>query len=359
MREIETKLRHGMSQNGIHPATQDEIVQFITSFALYGFPESHAASFALIAYASAYLKCRYLAAFTAALLNNQPMGFYHPSTIVKDAQRHGLRIKPVDVLHSDWNCTLEEESSSSAANNISMRMGLRYVRGMRADAGQALVSERQRRLFTSVDDLRQRVPELTKSDMVMLAQIGALNSISKNSTPELDSHRRHALWNVDRVAQPAGPLLEPLPENDPSSPLARMTPEERLVADFHGTGLTVGPHPMAYRREQMQRLNVLRAIDLKNVANGKRVRVAGSVIARQRPGTAHGFIFLSLEDETGIANIIVRPDLYNEDRLVLIRERFLLVEGIMQNQENVLSIKAERLRSVNISAAEMQSHDFH
>jgi error-prone DNA polymerase len=238
-------------------------------------------------------------------------------------------------------------------------MGLRYVRGMRADAGQALVGERQRRLFTSVDDLRQRVPELTKSDMVMLAQIGALNSISKNSTPELDSHRRHALWNVDRVAQPAGPLLEPLPENDPSSPLARMTPEERLVADFHGTGLTVGPHPMAYRREQMQRLNVLRAIDLKNVADGKRVRVAGSVIARQRPGTAHGFIFLSLEDETGIANIIVRPDLYDEDRLILIRERFLLVEGIMQNQENVLSIKAERLRPVNISAAEMQSHDFH
>jgi len=353
MQEIEAKLRAGMSANGIAPATQDEIVQFIVSFALYGFPESHAASFALIAYASAYLKQHYLAAFTAALLNNQPMGFYHPSTLVKDAQRHGLRVKPVDVTRSDWNCTIEDDSDRKT---IALRMGLRYVRGLREAAARELLAQRALRPFGSIDDLTLRVPSLTKRDLVMLAQIGALNRIAQG---ESKPHRRDALWQVERVAQPAGPLLEALPEDEVASPLAQMTTEERLVADFHGTGLTTGPHPMSYRRAQMDAMRVLPASALKSVPDGRRVRVAGAIIARQRPGTAHGFIFLSLEDETGISNVIVRPDIYDRDRMILLRERFLLVEGIMQNQENVLSVKAERLERLHISAATMQSHDFH
>ncbi len=369
MREIEAKLRQGMTQNGIAAVTQNEIVQFISSFALYGFPESHAASFALIAYASAYLKQHYLAAFTAALLNNQPMGFYHPATLVKDAQRHGLRVKPIDITCSDWNCTLEsaeseeEEEEDAQRSTIAMRMGLRYVRGLREAAARELLTQRALLPFTSIEDLTLRVPSLSKNDLVMLAQVGALNPICRDVasyvTTKAQPHRRDALWQVDRAARAAGPLLESLPEADLASPLAQMSTEERLIADYHGTGLTVGPHPMAYRRAEMDAMRVLRAIDLAKVADGRRVRVAGAIIARQRPGTAHGFIFLSLEDETGISNIIVRPDIYDRDRLILLRERFLLVEGIMQNQENVLSIKAERLERLNVSAAQMQSHDFH
>src|SRR5437016_4093210 len=176
MKEIETKLRVGMERNGISPDAQEQIILSITSFALYGFPESHAASFALIAYASAYLKCRYLAAFTAALLNNQPMGFYHPATIVKDAQRHGLRVRPVDVTRSHWPCTLECECGGDAPHNregckLSLRMGLRYVRGLREEAAQTLVRERSLRPFSSVDDLAQRVRELRRNELNILAQI--------------------------------------------------------------------------------------------------------------------------------------------------------------------------------------------
>ncbi len=249
MKEIEARLRSGMTQNKISSKAQEEIILSITSFALYGFPESHAASFALIAYASAYLKCHYLAAFTAALLNNQPMGFYSPATIVKDAQRHGLKVLPVDVTCSDWKCTLELNGVAPA-----LRMGLRYVRGLREEAAQALVRERTCAPFTSIHDLTHRVPELRKDELTTLAEIGALNSISLDiPTPERTRgaeesrsqlHRRDALWQVERAVRHSGPLLENHPEPDSPSPLAPMTHEERLVADFRGTGLTVGPHPM-------------------------------------------------------------------------------------------------------------------
>ena len=157
----------------------------------------------------------------------------------------------------------------------------------------------------------------------------------------------------------SGPLLEEFSEPDSPSPLQRMNYEERLVADFHGTGLTVGPHPMAYRRAEMTQLSVRSAKELSQIANGKHVRIAGSVIARQRPGTAHGFVFLSLEDETGIANAIITPDLLQKNRVLVTSERFLLIEGILQNQDNVISVKAERVLPLSISAAEMSSHDFH
>ena len=362
MKPIEEKLRAGMTRNGIRGETQEQIIQSITSFALYGFPESHAASFALIAYASAYLKCHYLAAFTAALLNNQPMGFYHPSTIVKDAQRHGLEVLPMDVTRSDWRCTLEP---SAISRQPSVRLGLNYSHGLREPAGQALVRERSLAPFTSVQDLARRVPELHKDELRTLAEIGALNAVGSGRWPvasesqNLDFHRRDALWQVERAVRWSGPLLDELPEMDGDSPLAAMTDEERLVADFRATGLTVGPHPMQYRRAEMKRMGIYRASDLAHLPNGRRLRIGGCVIARQRPGTAKGMMFMSLEDETGIANAIVAPDLLQKNRVLLISERFLMIEGILQNQDNVIHIRAERASPLSVTRAETASHDFH
>ena len=378
MRDIEAKLREGMVRNGIVGEAQDQIIQSITSFALYGFPESHAASFALIAYASAYLKCHYLAAFTAAMLNNQPMGFYHPSTLVKDAQRHGLKFKPIDIVHSNYECTIEpsvvssqfsvkaqtmneqtENRQPTTDNPLLVRLGLNYVRGLRAETAKAIVAERQRGSFESITDLARRVPSLGKNELVMLADVGALNAIGTHDNPGLKLHRRDALWQVECAARHTGPLLEGIQELDQASPLSRMTNEERLVADFRGTGLTVGPHPMAYRRSDMALRGVLPAIALPRLPNGRRVKTAGCVIARQRPGTAHGFVFLSLEDETGIANAIITPDLFEKNRLLVAGERFLLIEGVLQNVDNVVSVKADRVLPLDITSAHTSSHDFH
>jgi error-prone DNA polymerase len=431
MKEIEAKLRAGMTRNGISHEAQEQIILSITSFALYGFPESHAASFALIAYASAFLKCHYLAAFTAALLNNQPMGFYSPATITKDAQRHGLRMLPVDVMRSEWMCTLEAapsieyrvlgttfpapESSPAIETFViptperkrgaeesqlcsqpgtrcsqhapAMRLGLRYVRGLREEGAQALVRERTRAPFISIHDLTRRVPELRKDELTTLAEIGALNSVASSEhrvpnqnfviptnerkrgeeesrNPQLGTrysllHRRDALWQVERAVRSSGPLLESLPEPDSPSPLQPMNHEERLVADFHGTGLTVGPHPMAYRREWLNAMGIRRASELRDIPSGKRLRIGGCVIVRQRPGTAKGFVFLSLEDETGVANAIIAPDLFHSNRLLLASERFLAIEGILQNQDNVISVKAERVLPLFVTKAETLSHDFH
>jgi error-prone DNA polymerase len=362
MQEIEQRLRGGMEQKGIRKETQEEIITQITSFARYGFPESHAASFALIAYASAYIKCHYLAAFTAALLNNQPMGFYSAATIVKDAQRHGLRVRPVDVLRSEWLCTMEgakrRGGASPSPTGVSteapcLRIGLRYVHGLRETAAQALVRERQKGFFEGIDDLAKRVPELQKGELVTLGEIGALNSLRK------EMHRRTALWQVERAARPAGPLLDLIPEDGEASPLERMTDEERLVADFHGSGLTTGRHPMTYCRAALDAQKVKRATDLERLPDGEYTGVAGCVIVRQRPGTAKGFVFLSIEDETGVANVIIKPDLYEKYRLAINREKFLRVEGVLQNQDNVVSIKASRIMPISVSAADMQSHDYH
>jgi error-prone DNA polymerase len=378
MRDIEVKLRLGMAHNGIVGEVQDQIIQSITSFALYGFPESHAASFALIAYASAYLKCHYLAAFLAAMLNNQPMGFYHASTLVKDAQRHGLKMRPIDIAQSDFVCTLEKVKTSSTRESdvrdrghelkaddlFAVRLGLNYVRGLREEVAQAIVEERRRGPFNSIADLSFRVPGLRKNELVILAGIGALNSVGqaqyeRSTIGSLTLHRRDALWQVERAARHSGPLLEGIQEIDVASPLKQMTREERLVADFQGTGLTVGPHPMAYRRSELTRRGIESAEALPKLPNGKHVKTAGCVIARQRPGTAHGFVFLSLEDETGIANAIITPDLFEKNRLLLVSERFLLVEGILQNIDNVVSVKADRVLPLEVTAASTSSHDFH
>jgi error-prone DNA polymerase len=350
MMEIEVRLRAGMTQNGITPKAQDEIVQFITSFALYGFPESHSASFALIAYASGFLKARYLAAFTAALLNNQPMGFYSAATLVKDAQRHGLKVRPIDVTRSNWDCSLEE-----ANGKIAMRIGLRYVRGLQQIAAECLVEARKKRQFGSIEELARRVPELSRANLRMLAQIGALNNISADTK----LHRRDALWQVEKATQRVGKLLEGVIEQDSVSPLKQMEVEERLVSDYHGTGLTTGPHPMFYRRAEMHKLNIKSAAEMRAMAHGKRATVAGAVITRQRPGTASGLIFLTLEDETGYANVIVMPHVYEAYRQAVLEPKFIRVSGIVQNQDGIVHLKAEHVEALSVSAAPMASHDFH
>jgi error-prone DNA polymerase len=267
-----------------------------------------------------------------------------------------------------------------------VRLGLNYARGLREPAGQALVRERSLAPFASVQDLARRVPELRKDELTTLAEIGALNAIGdspqshrdteknqKNSSvpePALSAaegclrgervfHRRDALWQVERAVRWSGPLLDELPEVDGESPLAAMTHEERLVADFRATGLTVGPHPMQYRRAEMNRMGIYRASDLARVPDGRRLRIGGCVIARQRPGTAKGIMFMSLEDETGIANAIVAPDLLQKNRVLLISERFLMIEGILQNQDNVIHIRAEKVSPLRVTQAETASHDFH
>jgi error-prone DNA polymerase len=354
MKDLEGRLRAGMTRNGICPEAQNNIVQGISSFAMYGFPESHAASFALIAYASAYLKVYYLAAFTCGLLNNQPMGFYAPSVLIKDAQRHGMRVRPIDVQRSAWLCTLEHETNGS----LSLRIGFNYAKGLRQSSAQALLASRASDgPFATADDLALRVPELNRKELVALARIGALNTLGNVE------HRRDALSQVEQAGRPSGPLLREVGGGAfttvTSMPLKQMTTDERLAADYAGTGLTTGPHPMTYLREELRQKGFLTAEELTQGHTHQFVRIAGCVIARQRPGTAKGFVFLSLEDETGIANIILTPDIFERDRILVTRNRFLRIEGSLQNQDGVVHVKAQRIVPLEIADMDIRSHNFH
>jgi error-prone DNA polymerase len=451
MHRIESKLRAGMARQGITGEPAEAIVKSITSFALYGFPESHSASFALLVYASAYLKAHYPAAFYTAMLNNQPMGFYHPATLVKDAQRHGVRFAPIDVQESDWLCRVEPDGR--------VRLGLMSVNGLRAEMGKLIAdpafgagsglgvrrsaldrdatdsrvedaaaftacpkcgcddqsmleetptggffcnicahgwgetpaheagcldasgSSAERRVpsadasagprYASIDDLIAKTG-IRRDELATLAAIGALNAFGHD--------RRSALWQIERAIRPAGELFgedrssepgcaepserhephAPSAERPPASPLRPMSPPERLMADYAGTSLTIGPHPMAMRRAELALRGILRASDLPGGRHGRRVRVAGAVITRQRPGTAKGFVFLTLEDETGIANIIVRPDLFSDQRVAIVGAPYLIVEGTLQIQEGVTSIKADRVVPLTGGGGEPapESHDF-
>jgi error-prone DNA polymerase len=309
------------------------------------------------------------------------MGFYSAATLVKDAQRHGLKIKAIDVTCSGWFCTLEQiaehgchplGSEKSLNNNaqFAVRLGLRFVKGLRSEIALEIIRQRALRPFASIDDLEHRVPMIQKSELVALAEVGALNFISGSGSRS--THRRDALWQIERAARHAGPLLESseamkmrgeglehAPDTENHSPLLRMTPEERLVADFRGTGMTIGAHPMAFHRPQMKKQGVRSAVELRHLPHGSHVRIAGGVIARQRPGTANGFVFLSIEDETGIANAIITPTLFDRYHVLVVHQQFLLIDGELQNQEGVVSVKAARIRPLRITSAKTISHDFH
>ncbi|MBI1357908.1 MAG: DNA polymerase III subunit alpha [Acidobacteria bacterium] len=345
MQEIEQRLRAGLAQNGIIGEAAEQIVLSITSFALYGFPESHAASFALLAYASSYLKRHHPAEFVTALLNCQPMGFYSPAVLVKDAQRHGVRVRPIDVTVSRVECFVPEDRQ--------VRLGLRYVSGLASASAERIVGERERAAFRSIDDFVRRVRP-AKDELDVLAEIGALNSLGERV------HRREALWQIEKAWRPAGPLLESLDEGaGEPGPLEAMTPLERLDADYRGAGMTTGPHPLFYFREQLREQGVASARDLDRIGHGRRVRVAGAVITRQRPGTAKGFCFITLEDETGVSNLILNPDVFQDFRMVVLNESFLLGEGILQKVDGTIAVKTDRVDPLGRIDLELQSHDFH
>jgi len=342
MIEIEKRLRSGMTERGIGEAAQDQIVKSITSFALYGFPESHAASFALIAYASAYLKAHHPAAFYMALLNAWPMGFYHPATLVKDAQRHGVKVLPIDVNRSGWNCRWEDGG---------VRLGMRFVRGLRATAGETVERAQP---FASVDDLARRC-RLRDDQLTKLADAGALASHGLT--------RRAAMWQAARAARDSGELFAEmknslLPRNEKPHPLREMSPVEETLADYQSAEITTGPHLLEHFRARLKQDNVLSAADLKHVANGSRVTTAGAVIVRQRPGTAKGFVFLTLEDETGLSQAIVNPQLFSDCRSTILGHSGLIVEGIVQNGEGQASVRAERFWPLE-GLHDVQSYDFH
>ena len=338
MGAIEARLRAGMEARGIGAAARDQIVKSITSFALYGFPESHAASFALIAYASCYLKAHHPAAFLASLLNCWPMGFYHPATLVKDAQRHGVAVRPIDVTHSGWKCRWEERA---------VRLGLRFVQGLREATGRRIEEEQARAPFAGAEELARRCA-LRPDELSRLAEAGALAGFGRG--------RRAALWQVAKVARPAGPLWDALPADDPS-PLPEMTPEEETVADYRASQMTAGPHLMEHWRARLSARGILSAGELAQVPDGRRVQTAGAVIVRQRPGTAKGFVFLTLEDESGLCQAIVRPDLFKQYRSVIVGSGSLVVEGRLQKQDGTLSVRGERFWSLDEFAA-VPSHDF-
>jgi len=298
---------------------------------------SHAASFALIAYASAYLKAHHPAAFACALLNAWPMGFYHPATVVKDAQRHGVPVRPIDVTQSAWKCTLEDGA---------VRLGLRYIQGLRAEAAERLVAARP---LGSVAEAAQRA-ELTRSELETLAHAGAFAA--------LGLARREALWQAAAVERDSTSLLARVRPQAAGAPLPPMTPCEETAADYAATRLTAGPHVMAHLRSRLAADGVLAARALEQVPHGARVRVAGHVIVRQRPGTAKGMCFLTLEDETGTANAVVTPPLYERARVVLNTSPLLEVEGRLERVDGVTHVRAARFRRLEAPASVPEGHDY-
>jgi len=361
MQKVSVKLRAAMTRKNVAPNVIGKIIQSISSFALYGFPESHAISFAILAYGSAYLKVHRAPEFYASLLNNQPMGFYTPATIVKDARRHGLKIKPVCVAQSDFRCTVVSDDT--------VRLGFCLVNGLRQEHAEELVRQHQDRQFHSLDDFKRRVP-LSKEELRALAELGALNCFVE--------HRRAAMWEVEEVmhddllgsARVSPKQFSESPRKrdafastrdtcatQSESPLPAMTLPECVRADYETMNLTTGPHPMKLLRENLP--NVWRATDLAQARRGAIVQIAGNVICRQRPGTAKGFVFISLEDETGVSNAIVDPNLFERFRLLITEEAFLLIEGEVQNSDGVVLIKTRDIKPLpHEQLVGADSHDF-
>jgi error-prone DNA polymerase len=353
MQRLESRLRRGMDERGIAGEAQEAIVRGIHSFAFYGFPESHSASFALIAYASAYLKRHHPAAFLAGLLNAYPMGFYSPGTLVKDAQRHGVDVRPIDVARSHWACSLERGGSEPVLpRRTAVRLGLRYVAGLRRESGEAIACERARAPFRGVADLAKRAP-LRRDELDALAELGALASIDPAART-----RRAALWQVAALERDPTSLFAGRPPAEAGCPLPEMTPWEVTLADYRRSGITTGPQMLASLRPALRERGVLTAAELRRVPDGRLVRVAGHVIVRQRPGTAKGFCFVSLEDETGISNAILTPKEYRRFRVPLHEAKVLLIAGPLQNVDDVIHVRVRHLEPLVAGEELPRSHDY-
>jgi error-prone DNA polymerase len=343
MQLIDERLRKGMQEKGLSPEAQESVHRYITAFALYGFPESHSASFALIAYASAYLKCHHPAAFLAGLLNAWPMGFYNPATLVKDAQRHDVEVRGIDVMHSDWMCTLEGSDSPAT------RIGLRFASGLREETAEKLVAERNHRLFRDLADLSSRVP-FRRDELDTLAELGALSGLA-------GSGRRDALWQVAALERDPNSLFSGKPIADAPSPLPKTTPLEDTLADYRLAGLTPGPQLLVHLRPELERQGIVQAKELREMPNGRYVKTAGHVIVRQRPGSGR-VCFVTLEDETGTSNSILMPEIFKKYRAVLHTSPVLRIEGPLQNVDGVIHVRAKHLEAVPLRAQLPRSHSY-
>jgi len=366
MGRLEARLRSGMTARGIVGPAQEEILRGITSFALYGFPESHAASFALLAYASAFLKAHHPAAFLAALLDAQPMGFYSPATLVKDAQRHHVEVRPIDVARSMWECTLENDGLRSACGKPqaaapgarsavcppAVRLSLRYVAGMREEAARRIEVERARQPFSSLADLAKRT-DLRRAELDALAELGALSSIDATART-----RRSALWQVAALERMPGSLFAGMPPPEEPSPLPETSALEDTLADYRTSGITTGPQILSHLRPELEARGVLSAEQLRRARDGSLVCTAGHVIVRQRPMSAKGFCFLTLEDETGTSNAILTPATFQRFRVPLHAASIVEIRGPLQSVEGVIHVRVRELRALTMREPLPHSHDY-
>jgi error-prone DNA polymerase len=329
LRPFEEKLIRGMRERGYSEKFARQIFHQIEGFGEYGFPESHSASFALLVYVSCWLKRHEPAAFTCALLNSQPMGFYSASQLTQDLSRHGVEVRPVDVNHSDWDCSLERREDGTAA----MRIGLRQIKGLSEAAGKKVALLRKKEAFSSIQQLLERAG-LNRRDLSALAAAGALKS--------LDGHRHKVRWAVAGVEEPT-PLLTALDRYEAAPMLKKPTEGQNIVADFKSLGLSLERHPIALLRERLDRRRYIPAAQLAAMPTGRQVRVAGLVITKQRPGTASGVTFITLEDESGHVNLIVWRKTAEEQRDVLLAARLMGIEGELQIEGKVIHVIVHRM----------------
>jgi error-prone DNA polymerase len=371
--QFRQKLIEGMLARGLTQQFAEQVFNQIRGFGEYGFPESHSASFAQLVYVSAWLKCHYPDAFCAALLNSQPMGFYAPAQLVRNARDHGVDVLGVDVNESGWDCGLEMRNGEWGMGNEaalptacpfpiphsriphSLRLGLRQILGLSEAHGRAIEAARHWGPFLSITDFARRTG-LGPAVISRLAAADAFGSLA------LD--RRGAMWQALAVEPPSHelPLLSSLPpEDDPLVPLPEMPPQEEVFADYRTTSLSLREHPIAFHREWLTSQRILPAGELVNTENGRMVRVAGLVLVRQRPGTAKGITFVTLEDETGAANLIIRPDVWQKFYRAARTASALVAHGRLQHQQDVIHVLVTRLEDLSelIRGMRSQSRDFH
>lgn len=338
--KFQTKLIHGMLARGYTQEFADRIFKQLEGFGSYGFPESHAASFALIAYASSWMKCHHPDVFCCGLLNSQPMGFYAPAQIVRDAQAHGIEVRPVDVNHSRWDCTLEPTGRNG---RLAVRLGLRMVKGLVNADGAMIVLARSDAAFTSIEGVWLRA-KVQVASLEKLAEADAFGS--------LDLKRRDALWKIRGLSDAPLPLFAAADERDgqsraegaePEVSLVPMTGGREVVEDYRSKGLTLRHHPVTFLREELERRRMIRCIDLKRIRDGQRVTVPGLILVRQKPGSARGVTFMTIEDETDVANLVIWPSLFEKQRRLILSSGMIACRGRVQKEGQVIHVVAEHM----------------
>jgi error-prone DNA polymerase len=347
LEQYEERLRIGLRNNQYKEEFIEGIIKQIQGFGEYGFPESHAAGFAVLAYNSSWIKRHHPSAFLAGLLNSQPMGFYSSSQLVQDAKRHGVPVQPVDVTISEIECTLEEIRSEMPP----VRLGLQMIKGLSLEAAQRIVEARAHQAFTNVDDLARRA-QLDQFELGALARANALLPLS--------GHRRQAKWEVSAM-KPMPALLRDAPIRE--APLRLSSPSEgqEIVADYHSLGLTLNRHPLALLRSRLKKMGMATALEIRDFSHRQFACTTGIVTMRQRPPTAKGIIFVTLEDETGITNVVVQAELIERQRKEVLSAQLLTVYGIWQYKEGVGHLLAGRLEDHSHLLGELSisSRDFH